>query len=302
MLLVVVAAALSGMSLACSSTPDPAEDDPTGLTGEVPDEQRLADLREPDRDRLFLELDKAMKTWRTLSSEPDTQKSLSHFLFEYSIANRGAVLSALESDVIRHRMIAAGALYFLGDSVSVEPLIRVLDDPQPAVVVNALMALGSTADDRVPVAKIVELVRHEDPSVRQNAALVLGRVADRDSSGQALEALAAALHDERAPVRFNAVKGLSKARDSRFVPGVLSLLSDPWPGIRAHAALTLAAIGDPSVLDSLRPLLKDESELVRVAVENAIASLESGVGEMAGKTREGVGLHMRDGQATNPRP
>jgi len=268
---------LVGVVLASSGcVTEPTSEDPAGLLPEeVAEQGRLADLREPSRDRLFHELDNRMRTWRLLSADVEGQASMAALLCEYVEANRSAIITALSSGVVRERCIASAALFFNRDLVVVDALVERLSDESTEVIGNALMALSVTADKRVPTDRILELARSTDTILRRNAVLVLGRLADRDLSAPAVDGLLLAAGDPDPAVRFNAVKGLGKARVPRSVAVLLPLLRDPWPRIRAHAALSLAAVGNPVAVAPVAELLGDDSALVRQAARSAVDALNS---------------------------
>ncbi len=250
---------------------DEFEEDPE--VTERNEEKRLATLQETNRDRLFNTLDNEMRAWRQYSSDRENQVTLEGYLAQYVQANMAAVLSGLDSESSRYKSICAASLYFIEDPIVVGPLVALLNDPDPGVVGNVLMALSRNADDRVPVEKIAPLTRSPHPDLRQNSVLVLGRLSSTVTSDVASDAIVAALTDETPTVRFNAVKAAGEGRIYAAAPLLLEALRDPWPGIRAHAALSLAALGKEDAIDLIRPLLTDRSDLARAAARSAILVL-----------------------------
>jgi hypothetical protein len=74
-----------------------------------------------------------------------------------------------------------------------------------------------------------------------------------------------------------AVGAQQSAREGA-IAGLIALLKDTDPGVRAQAADTLGEIGDHKALDALTGALKDEDASVRRHAAAAIAKLSGGTG------------------------
>ena len=76
-------------------------------------------------------------------------------------------------------------------------------------------------------------------------------------------------HRSSAPVLW----ALGKLGDARAIPYLIDALNDEDSVIRYIAAEGLGALGDPSVVDSLRQREDDPDEHVRSAVQESLRSL-----------------------------
>jgi HEAT repeat protein len=128
---------------------------------------------------------------------------------------------------------------------SVAQLIRMLNDPKPAVQAQGafgLSQLGPEAREAVP--DLIEALK-KDSLVRQNAALALGQIGP-------------------------------DAREA--VPALIEVLGDSEWIIRRQAAIALGRIGPDAraALPALQRLLKDSERQVRDAAREAIAKVGPG--------------------------
>ncbi|MFH1726761.1 MAG: HEAT repeat domain-containing protein [Elusimicrobiota bacterium] len=81
-------------------------------------------------------------------------------------------LARLGDGKLFERAHAAHQLGLRGDARAVEPLIRALDDPEAAVVINAAQSLGRLGDARA-VGPLRRKLGEESPEVRRRAAEAL---------------------------------------------------------------------------------------------------------------------------------
>lgn len=138
------------------------------------------------------------------------------------------------------------------------------------IVVATMLACGILASGADPSparaqdrsAYMIRLLQTSDSfRVRAQAALSLGRV---ESSSTVVDALTRALRDDH-------------------------------ESVRAAAAASLEALGDPSALGALRAVRRDRDSVVRAAVQRAIRSLER-----VARTRPTSTGGSSDGGATTP--
>jgi HEAT repeat protein len=187
------------------------------------------------------------------------------------------------------RDAAADALGELGDKDAIAPLLRAyLDDPHDLVFGNAVYAIARIGGDEARAALVAILGdRNRYQNVRWPAAEALGILRDR----AAVPALVAALDDEFAIVRRYAAKALGSigarealpslwARlendddasviiaaaealgqmpDPASAPGLARRLDNMHPGVREAAALALAKVDPPTLLEVLRRTIADEA-------------------------------------------
>jgi hypothetical protein len=128
--------------------------------------------------------------------------------------------------------------------VAVSELLVVADGGSPpALRAQAIRALGRSRG--VPAAKVVGWSRDPDPQVAGAAVLVSAELADRT----VIKAGATAAAPE---VRQAAALAIGFTQDAALVPLLGSLLRDPVPRVRMHAALGLLSFA----LDVATPVMK----------------------------------------------
>ena len=130
------------------------------------------------------------------------------------------LIQTLRTGSQRDRRAAANALILIPDPRAAEPLTTALRD--------------------------------SDPLVRQNAALALGELqGPRPDYDATVEPLVAALEDSSPPVRAMAASALGRRKDSRALPGLISLLGDENAGVRTTARAVLASFDDARAREAL---------------------------------------------------
>jgi HEAT repeat protein len=149
-------------------------------------------------------------------------------LIEIGQASVPALLQLLANGQPRARRLAAFALGEIGSAGACGPgvaqaLCAAVSDPEPAVRVNAVEALGLLKPGSAPLAALTDAMRDEEAEVRFSAALSLARLGP--DAEAAVPALADALHDS-----------------NRYVPG--------------YAVEALERIGTPRAAQTLMPFLK----------------------------------------------
>jgi quinoprotein glucose dehydrogenase len=139
------------------------------------------------------------------------------------------------------------------------------------VVAEVKKLIAEDFSKRQPM-DLVRLLEHKDMRVRQKAQFAL---ADRGSeSTKLLTSLArAANHDQLA--RIHAIWGLGQIgrKDPSAVAGLVPLLSDSDPEIRAQAAKVLGDAKVAGAFDGLVKLLADESSRVRFFAAESLGKL-----------------------------
>jgi len=198
-------------------------------------------------------------------------------------------IAALQDDDHRTRKAAAELLGDLRDRRSVIPLCAALKDRRPDVRATIIEVLGRMG--QVVVDPLIEALNEQDWALRQAAVRVLGQTNDE----RAVFPLSEVLHDEDSRVREAAAESLDKlgfpldlfseywyvvakkdwkravSLGDNVLGPLVNALHDPEGEVRQEAARALGMIGDPSVIDELRPLLTDEEWYVR---DTAISALE----------------------------
>src|SRR5262249_27117084 len=184
------------------------------------------------------------------------------------------VLAADEDPRVRGE--AARALGALGDQSTTDVLLRALSDQSSEVRVQAATSLGrlksvgavpalsnllNDRDQRVSIAAaealarmrdgkatrvLIDALSNSDGAVRARAAHVIARVSAEKPLEEAASALARAVTDQDAVVRYYAVEALSTL-GSKAVPYLIEVLKTPRQSDRDRAARVLWRIGAPSV-------------------------------------------------------
>lgn len=189
-------------------------------------------------------------------------------------AHRDRLLKDAASGTAEVRPVAIQGLGFAGDGWSREALIRVLDDPDPALRERAIQALallqsrGKAGPADLPRNRIEEALSSTfsrevvqalfffstSPAYGEDEALV-GRIEERLA------------HPAR-EARVQAARTLAIHRRERSVPALRRALSDSEPLVRINAVSGLAAILQSGALPQVIPLLADpDRDVVQFSAE-----------------------------------
>ena len=114
------------------------------------------------------------------------------------------LIHSLESSDPKIRENAAQALGRIGDERAVEPLVKVMNNPNEILPPreNAIFALGEIG--KPAVESLIQAMENENPQIRARAAEALSKIGDE----RAIEPLDRALHDKYGMVRDAARMGL----------------------------------------------------------------------------------------------
>ena len=153
----------------------------------------------------------------------------------------------------------------------VEPLLRGLQDPDPAVRDRAARALGDRRDRRA-VPALAEAVR-----CGRGGRGAVWALTQFGADARLAAPLVAALGDRDATARALAAGKLSELGDRSAVPALIAALRDPDDHVREEAARALGLLGDPVALDALlRALGRDRGAHVREEAALAVGALGAG--------------------------
>ncbi|WP_373539974.1 HEAT repeat domain-containing protein [Chamaesiphon sp.] len=169
-----------------------------------------------------------------------------------SVADRGMAIAILAR--IRH-------------SQTIEPLIRVIDDPDPQLRTLIVEALGSFHDPRIPpllIAKLTDVAA----SVRTAAVVALSLRGDLAIELHLLHHLRPLLGDLNSAVCKATALGLARLADPQAVAVLTELLASPRStnDLRASAILALGWIGTRAAIDRLIAVLASFPELAPAAI------------------------------------
>ncbi len=160
-----------------------------------------------------------------------------------------------------HR-IAVTILTQIRHSQTIDPLIRVLNDPDPQLRTFVVEALGSFHDPRIPpllIAKLTDVAA----SVRTAAVVALSLRGDLAIELDLLHQLRPRLFDLDLAVCKATALGLARLADPQAVTVLTELLTAPRtdPDLRAAIVLALGWIGTKAAIDSLLAALASDPEL-----------------------------------------
>ena len=178
---------------------------------------------------------------------------------------------------------------WFGNKNATSPLIAALDDPDPKVVHNTVVALACIAqhfkDDRA-YARLLPLIRSKHPltqrwvifaliDLRGEASLDDVLPLCKDRSREAREATFQGLCDLLRGVRGNRAGAIGPKTQERLRAAALRALGDSQSEVRAAAAELLGEAGDATALAALRARLKKERQWdAKQFIRDAIEQLE----------------------------
>lgn len=186
-----------------------------------------------------------------------------------------AAVAQLESDIPRERILAARTLAAMGPKATpaLAHLVKILPDHSFALVGDDTTTPGREAALAVrritgSIEAVVKHLEHPNHRARANVAAALGRIGDPAALGP----LAGALGDDRWKV-VQAAAGALCRFGARAVPFLKEALGSEDDAVRANAAYTVGAMGDPALADMLDPLLDDPAPAVKLQASRARARL-----------------------------
>ena len=113
------------------------------------------------------------------------------------------------------------------------------------------------------------------PKARAFAAHALGDVVDPTEKRRALEALLAALDDDRPEVRAEACSSLGDLRESVAIAPLVKRLDDGSPPVRQNAAIALGTIGDAAGFEPLALALAEGPADLRFQAATSLAEIDA---------------------------
>ena len=201
--------------------------------------------------QLLAQLDLSIQRWNELlisgTTREDREKARKLELWIQGEAHRrrDELVEQLETGAPQNRTVAAMALGLTREVEVQSPLLAALEDPEQAVVSNALLGLGLLGRADTPLARICALLRtHSDPSLRSNAALCLAQLTGAGAKDDcALESARLGLLDSEPTVRSHSALVLGNLLDKTAVDSLVDHLADPVPLVAAASAKALGHIG-----------------------------------------------------------
>ncbi|MEQ8225026.1 MAG: HEAT repeat domain-containing protein, partial [Candidatus Eremiobacterota bacterium] len=175
------------------------------------------------------------------------------------------LIKALKNKNICYDVI--DALGRIRSSISVKPLINMLDDKDDFIRAAVVKALGNIGDSQA-IDPLIKALDDKNKHVRMYAALALEKIRDQ----RVVDPLIKALEDEEDEGFLSIVAfTLGKLGNLRAVEPLIKALGDRRTGVRASAVSALSEIGDPLAVDSLmKTLLEDKQEEIFSGVSRAL--------------------------------
>jgi HEAT repeat protein len=143
---------------------------------------------------------------------------------------------------------------------STKALVRLMDDADPDLRIQAALALGSQRHPEATDA-LLRALDDSDPNVRFHAIESLGKIA----SPSAIDKLAAIAETRDFYLAFPAIEALVRINDPVIAPKIAPLLGDPM--LSAAAAEALGYIGDEDAIAPLVDALAQPATSVGAVVE-----------------------------------
>ena len=180
-------------------------------------------------------------------------------------------------------------IQWFGNKKATSPIIAALDDPDPKVVHNAVVALACIAshfkDDRA-YARLLQLIRSKHPltqrwvifaliDLRGEASLDDVLPLCKDRSKEAREATLNGLLGWLRGMKTNRAGAIRPETRERLQAAALRALGDRQSDVRAPAAELLGEVGDATALAALRVRLKKERQWdAKQCISEAIEQVE----------------------------
>lgn len=181
------------------------------------------------------------------------------------------------------------ALKIIG-SLAIEPLIRLLQNPDPDIRWRAASLLGHGRDRRA-VEPLIAALKDADERVASAAALALGEIGDAAaldalvrafgvgdvelrkcsiialgrlrSSERSIAAVLAAADDEHPEIRLSAIQAMGLLKDARFLSMLISFFASPEPEVRMQAIRALRSYPQARTTDLFIQALNDPDAGIR---------------------------------------
>lgn len=161
---------------------------------------------------------------------------------------------------------ALSAIGRIGSPDAVSFLLKWAEDNEPSIAL--ITALGATRSPRV-VDVLLKWLDMGNESLNGAIAFALGTIGDKRAVPKLME-----LVKENAPGAPAAAIALGQLRDRRALPVLRAALRSANPEVRGNAVSALQLFNDASVIDDLKPLLRDPDPTVRARARSTIEFLK----------------------------
>lgn len=150
-----------------------------------------------------------------------------------------------------------------------EPLTKMLSDPNNRVVANVCMALWS-AGELTAITHVIRLIKSPDKWSRASGAYVLGKI----GNVEAVNMLISMKNDQDADVRLNVAKSLKDIKTSKGLTILIEMLDDPDEMIKQVAYETILECNDKYAFWPMVQYLKSEHETIRYIATRVLCNID----------------------------
>ena len=185
---------------------------------------------------------------------------------------KGAIEALVELlSQVKYRALAVQCLSYIRTPQTIEPLLTIVDDPQPQLRTVAIKALGSFHDRRIPPVLITAL-KDTAGSVRKEAAIALGFRPDLCQELNLVTHLQSLLYDLDLEVCRQAAFSLSRMKHKAAAKALfLVLKADTTPvSLKLDVIKALCWSEIPLAINYLNQALVDSNKLVSQEIITAL--------------------------------
>jgi HEAT repeat protein len=168
------------------------------------------------------------------------------------------------------RLAAAAALGDTGSSKAVIPLLHTLHDTDVNICRAALKSVGKINDASAVPILLSFLTDREIGSFVFETLLDLGE--------KGIPGMILGLSHRDTTIRQSSSRLLGWLKKDSAVSSLVGALSDPNPQVRQSAVAALTEIGATDEAELIRPLKRDEDELVRLTAKQALLKPTDSIG------------------------
>ena len=150
-----------------------------------------------------------------------------------------------------------------------EPLTKMLADPNNRVVANACMALWN-AGELSAVTHVIRLIKSTDKWSRASGAYVLGKIGNND----AVNMLISMKNDHDADVRLNVARSLKDIKTSKGLTILIEMLDDSDEMVKRVAYDTILECNDKYAFWPMVQYLKSIHETIRYIATRVLCNID----------------------------
>jgi len=178
----------------------------------------------------------------------------------------GPLTRELQDRQAGERAAIAKALKIIGN-IAIEPLIQLLNNPDPDVRWRAASILADIRDRRA-VGQLIAALEDTDERVANSAAIALGEIGDE----AAVNPLIRAFKTGNVDLRKYSITALGKLRSEYSFSAIIAASEDKHAEVRLSAIQAMGSIGDARMLPVLFSFFRDPDPVFRLQTVRALGS------------------------------